>query len=37
MDLYASDEIALYPKPATDGNTYSLASESQDYGVITTI
>ena len=36
-DICATDEIAVYPKPDTDGSVYNLASESKDYGVITTV
>jgi len=34
---YPTDEIAVYPLPDTSGDTYNLASESEDYGVITTV
>ena len=37
MDLGNIDEIVVYPKPDTTGNSYNLASESQDYGVIVAV
>jgi len=36
-DISATDEIVVYPNPATAGDAYNLASESEDYGVITTV
>lgn len=37
LDICETDEIALYPKPSMDGYVYNLASESADYGVVTTV
>ena len=34
---FPTDEIAVYPLPDTSGDTYDLASESEDYGVVTTV
>ncbi len=36
-DISNTDEIVLYPLPDTDGNVYSLASTSQDSGVLVAV
>lgn len=36
-DICNTDEIAVYPKPDTNGAAYNLASETEDNGVITTV
>lgn len=37
LDICATDEIAVWPLPDTDGASYHTASDSEDAGVITTI